>query len=977
MRRSIAWCLVLALMLFFATSPTFAQSNSSIAGVVKDSSGAVLPGATVEASSPSLIEKVRSVVTDAAGQYKIVGLVPGEYAVTFTLTGFSSVKREGIMLTSSFTATVNADLRVGAVEETITVTGETPTVDVQNVVQQKVMTRDIINAVPAGTKSAMVLGVLIPGVTTISQDVGGTIYGSAAIAIHGSRAQEMQLLHDGMAYNNGVGRGGSFTAIATNDATVQEISLETGGLGAESEVSGIRSNVIPKEGGNTLKGSFFGTFTNNHLQSVNLTDELKASGLASVDRVNLIYDINPALGGPIKKDRLWFFGSVRSWKTDQNIAGMFYNLNPPGSHSYTADLSRPAFEGDRDGNQSLRLTWRVSPRHKITIQHQNNQQVRDHFYGQGAANRLLAPDAIINYNARPSYLGQVGWNAPITNRLLLEGGLSLANKDFHYYPQPEVGYDAASWTESSTSIRWGNMLNGGGFNASHNWNARFAASYVTGSHAAKFGINFQHASSYSTTEVSNNGISYSLLNGQPRQVTVYATPTSRVDVNKANIGLFGQDQWTVNRMTLNLGVRFDYYNAYAPAQHLGPGPQVPNRNVDFPAVYDIPNWKNVSPRLGVSYDLFGNGRTAVKASVGRYLEAPNLTTITGRANPTAAIVTQANRTWNDINGDFLPQAIELGAFNQSTFGQSVITSRYDDPVLTNRGFNWETSASVQHELFPRVSVNAGYFRRWFGNFIVTDNVLVTAADYSPFCVTAPADSRLPGGGGYSVCGLYDVSLAKFGQSSSVVKLSNGFGDQREIFNGVDISLNARLPRGVVVSGGTSTGRVLTDSCEIRAALPESALLNPNCNVAPPFQTQVKLFGIYPLPWWGLQTSATFQSLPGPQITASYTATNAQIAPTLGRNLASCQTAVTCTGTAAVPLVVPGTLFGDRLNQVDFRLSKTFALPGSRRVQALVDLYNMLNASPVLALNNTFGPQWQRPTQILQGRLLKFGVQLDF
>src|SRR6185503_13674771 len=561
---------------------------------------------------------------------------------------FSSIKRAGIELTASFTATVNADMQVGTVAETITVTGETPTVDLQNVVQQRVMTRDIINAVPAGTKSAMVLGVLIPGVTTISQDVGGTIYGSAAIAIHNSRAQEMQLLHDGMAYNNGQGRGGSFTAIATNDATVAEISLETSGLSAESEVSGIRSNVIPKDGGNTYKGYFFGTFTNDTFQSNNLTQDLKDRGLTTVDRVNLIYDVDPALGGPIVKDTLWFFGSVRSWKTDQSIAGMFYNLNPPGSHVYTPDLSRPAFEGDRDGNQSLRLTWRISSRHKFSAQQQVNQQIRDHFYGQGAGNRLLAPDAIIHYNARPSYLSQVGWTAPVTNRLLFEGGVSLANKDFHYYPQPEVGPDPPSWIESSTNIRWGNMVNGGGFNASHNWHSRFVASYVTGSHAAKFGINFLHASSYSTTEVANNGLSYSLLNGQPRSVTLSATPTSRYDVGKANVGLYGQDQWTVKRLTLNVGVRFDYYNAYVPAQHLGPGPQVPTRNVDFPAVYDIPNWKNVSPRLGVAFDLFGNGKTAVKATVGRYLQADNLTTITGRANPTAAIVNSATRTWTDF-----------------------------------------------------------------------------------------------------------------------------------------------------------------------------------------------------------------------------------------------------------------------------------------------------------------------------------------
>ena len=251
---------VVAVLACLSLIPEFAsaQSNATIAGVVKDSSGAVLPGVTVEAASPALIEKVRTVVTDGAGQYKIVNLVPGVYTVTFTLTGFNTVRREGIELTASFTATVNADLRVGSLQETITVSGETPTVDVQNVTQQRVMTRDIMSAVPAGMRSAAQLGVLIPGVTSTNQDVGGTAFSASAIAIHGSRLQEQTPLYDGMNYNNGQGRGGNFIAIVTNDATVQEISLETSGLSAESETSGIRTNLIPRDGGNTFRGLFIG-----------------------------------------------------------------------------------------------------------------------------------------------------------------------------------------------------------------------------------------------------------------------------------------------------------------------------------------------------------------------------------------------------------------------------------------------------------------------------------------------------------------------------------------------------------------------------------------------------------------------------------------------------------------------------------------------------------------------------------------------
>src|SRR5262249_18927009 len=257
-----------------------------------------MPGVTVEAASPALIEKVRTVVTDGDGQYKIVGLVPGVYSVTFTLTGFNTVKREGVELTASFTATVNADLRVGALQETVTVTGEAPTVDIQNVVQQRVMTRDVINAIPAGTKTVASIGVLIPGVVTRTQDVGGAASSSAAIAIHGSRFNEQQLLYDGVFYNHGAGSGGNFNTIVPNDATVQEVSLEVGSTSAESPNGGLRTNIIPRDGGNTFKGFFFGSFTDNKLQAGNLDDSLKALGLVSVPVVTRIYDIDPAYGGP-------------------------------------------------------------------------------------------------------------------------------------------------------------------------------------------------------------------------------------------------------------------------------------------------------------------------------------------------------------------------------------------------------------------------------------------------------------------------------------------------------------------------------------------------------------------------------------------------------------------------------------------------------------------------------------------------------
>jgi hypothetical protein len=956
-----------------------AQSGSSIAGLVKDATGAVLPGVTVEASSPALIEKIRTVVTDAAGQYKIVDLRPGIYTVTFSLTGFTTVKREGIELTASFTATVNADLRVGSLEETITVSGAAPIVDVQNVVQEKVMTRDVIDAVPSGQKGVASVGVLIPGMVVSNQDVGGSAFTSQQMAIHGGRQGEMQLLYDGLFYNNGQGRGGIFTALAINDGTVQEVSLETGGLSAESELGGIRTNVIPKDGGNTFRGTGFGAFTNQNLQSDNFTDALKAQGLTAVPRTNEIYDVNVGSGGPVKKDSLWFFGSVRDWASNQQVAGIYYSLNP-AAHVYTPDLSRPAQNIEKNLNLSLRLTWQMSPRNKFSVQAQQAPQDRP-FYGYSLNALTTTPEATQASKSIPDYFGLVGWTSPVTNRLLLEAGAGFVNKDYVVFEQPGVDPTTPSYKDLGTGITWGNYGGGSstlfGHNDSHQFNSRFIASYVTGSHAAKVGVTFMHASSYVTSDLNPSETTLQLLNGVPKQVTVFAIPLTLQEVMKANVGVFGQDQWTIRHLTLNFGVRFDYLNSYVPAQHIGPGPQVPNRNVDFAEVDNVPDWKNVSPRLGGSYDLFGNGKTAIKASLGRYLEGPNLVSFTRTANPAGAIVQSATRTWNDANGDFIPEANELGPLSNVNFGNSVIATTYAPDALTNRGYNWELSTAVQHELFPKVSVNAAYFRRWYGGFRVTQNTAVTSANFSPYCITAPVDSRLPGGGGYQECGFYDVNPAQFGHVINVIQLASHYGNPEDVYDGVDLTMNARLPRDAVVAGGVSIGRERVNNCyalnDLSLALtttsPRTAAY---CDTRPPFQPNVKFLVVYPLPWRGIQTAATFQSLPGPQITATSTVTNAVIAPSLGRNLSSGPN-----GTATLDLIPPGTSYGDRLYQVDFRASKAFTLPRARRVQINVDLYNALNASAVLALNTTYGSAWLRPTTVLQGRLLKFSAQVNF
>jgi hypothetical protein len=394
-------------------------------------------------------------------------------------------------------------------------------------------------------------------------------------------------------------------------------------------------------------------------------------------------------------------------------------------------------------------------------------------------------------------------------------------------------------------------------------------------------------------------------------------------------------------------------------------------------VQDVPNWRDISPRLGVSYDLFGNGKTAIKATASRYLETQLLEFATSN-NPLNTSVNSTTRSWTDLNGNFYPDCDflvqstnqECGASPNSNFGKAIVNTRYDDAVREGfgvRGYNWETSAGIQQELISQVALNVTYFRRWYGNFTLTDNLAVAPADFDPFCITAPANVQLPGGGGNQICGLFDIKPVKFGQVDNIVTFASNYGKQWEHFNGADATINARLPHGAFVQGGVSVGRSETNNC-FAVDSPQQLRF---CDVKPPFQAQVKLLGSYPLPIWGLQVSATFQSLPGPQILATYTATAAEIAPSLGRNLAS-----GANGTATIELIEPGTRFGQRLYQLDARLSKIFKV-GRVRLQGNLDLYNALNADTIIVQNNTYGPAWQRPQFVLPGRLVKFSGQLNF
>ena len=972
--------------------PSVAYAQASLVGVVRDTSNAVLPGVTVEASSPALIEKVRTAVSDSGGQYRIENLRPGTYTITFTLPGFSAVKREGIELTGTFVASVNADMRVGSVEETITVTGETPVVDVQSTARQRVLTQEVLDSLPAGrvitSLAANTVGI------TANADVGGTLgdgQGAGGLAARG--VEDARVLVNGVASNTSF----RLTQGAPNVGAYQEIVIDTGGVDAEQAWGGVNVNIIPREGGNTFSGSFVGALANKSMASSNLTQDLKDRGLAVPNTLNQLFDANPTFGGPIMRDKLWFNTTARYTRA-WTFAPVFNNKNVgnPDVWTYEPDLSSQAENKHTLRSFTHRVTWQATTKNKIGFQYESTHQC-------DCPRQVLAttsPEANIgNYTTGSPFRHISGqWTAPVSNRLLLEASaLNLKRVVTRANPNPYFTTGAVALIpvqEQSTGLRYRgtsiarisdtNLIYG-----------RAVASYVTGAHSFKTGFVYGETPNDDFTFTLDSPIEYRFNRGVPNRITLNATPFRLVTNLDADHGLFAQDRWTRGRVTMSGGLRYTFTRIKFPEVVVGPSVFTPNRNIVTPET-NGPTWHSLSPRSSVAVDVFGNGKTALKASMNHYVVSQERITIYGAAaSPVGSLITSTTRSWNDADRDFVADCDlvnplangECGAFANRAFG-STQPGRAYDPEATggwgSRYDNWQFSAGVQQELMPRVSVDLAYWRTSFGNLASIQNRAVSASDYTEYSITAPVDPRLPGGGGYVLRGLYDINPAKFGQADEYVTIAE---EQTDVFNGFDVTFNARPRAGVLLQGGASTQRRSTNNCDLVTAFPGAAIEagpwvdrseadtrgatipRQFCDSTGNFRTQVKMLGSFVIPKVDVQVSASLQNLPGPQITADLTVPNATVAASLGRPLSGGASAVT------VSLIEPGTMFGERMNQLDLRFAKILRFGGARTTLGF-DLYNALNSAPVLSLSSAYAT-WQRPQSILQSRFAKVVLQVAF
>jgi hypothetical protein len=1042
--------------------PLFAQA--SVTGTVRDASGAVLPGVTVEAASPALIEKTRAAATDGTGQYRIIDLKPGTYTLTFTLQGFASVKREAVELSGTQTATIPIEMRVGAIAESVTVTGESPVVDVQSARREVVMNTSTIQALPV----ARAVGALLNATPGLTVDTNGPALSPTMTFFnaHSSTANSASVAGEGRMTVNGMtiaaARSGGVSSYVYDTPNSEEVAITvSGGLG-ESDTGGPVMNLVPKSGGNSFAGMAFFNEAGNWSRGDNLTDDLRAIGLTQTPGILQAYDASGSFGGPIMKDRLWFYGSYRNLDTQTAVEGITGNANA-GNASRWDWVGSPISARLVQDRQMLmgRLTGQVGKsRLSFNSEYQHRCEGTPLSLGtNGCHNRgedwiglgnnaapFQSPEATSTaargYFDVPFYVNQPFWTMPVSNKLLLEAGYTA----FRYnpifgFPPPDGVTNLIPVTEQSNAINpatgqryapqptytyravesWGWAVG-----KTDGWRA--SASYVTGAHNVRIGYQGNRLDQLDQTIANDTQLGYRFNQGVPNAVSYYLPDFGRRTITNLQ-ALFAQDSWTLRHLTLQGALRYDRASSYAPvAQNgttrtsfLNPAPITIDQTPGIDAYNDF------TPRIGVAYDVFGNGKTALKFNWGRYLAyAANDPPYTS-TNPGFTVVRSVtNRGWTDSNNNKVvdcnllnPGAQNTSATggdicaaavgNQANFGQAGAATVVNPDVLHGWGKrpgDYQWAATLQHEIIPRVTAEVSYTRRDFFGFFVTDdlNRNVNTA-YETYTLAAPQDPRLPNGGGYPMTLYTPTAAANAIPSKTYLTWESDYGAERTSYwHGVDFTLNARL-RSVTTSIGTSTGRAVLDDCAAAtkynqvntvtntAAGPDSR----GCRSVDPFQTTVRGLATYIIPKIDVLVSATVRSQPpvqlgGPPAGAAIAAggNSAQwIVPNsvIGAALGHLPVGATATGTTTIQITdnVNRVYADNRRTQVDMRIAKVLRFARTRSDVGL-DLNNLFNTNYATGYSTTYtysagntasGGTWGNPTSIYVPRFARVNYTISF
>jgi hypothetical protein len=918
-----------------------AQQTGTLSGVVRDAQGGVLPGVTVSASSPSLIGGARSAITGEAGSYTFQ-LPPGTYEVNYELAGFGTLKREGILVQVARTARVDVELGVGTLQETVTVSGASPVVDVSSTVTQTNITKDLFEAIPTG-RNPWVMAGLVPGVVTGRLDVGGTEgMQQYNIEAYGSADSQKSFSIDGLKTNWAGGNGGA-TMMYYGFEMYEEYNMQTASGTAESDVAGVFMNMVTKSGGNRFASDHNIYFMNDALQGTNITDSLRSrlglqpgqtSGAAG-NPIEISYDWSSTLGGPIKRDKVWFFGASRWWRLDQAQIGA---LNPDGSQ---------AIDDNRIRNIVGKVTWQTAQSIRTSVVF--NRNLKDRFHRRDAP-YLFVPDKATTLQDQPAQNYAFNYNQVLGRRFVVDArfGRMWGTTPSRYQPEVQPTdisiRDISRFTIENAAIQQT-------LNPNERYQGNITGSYFLdagkgGSHDIKGG--FQFSREGMELESKRNGDYYLEFNNGVALQAVFGNTPITSDHRLSTYGVFVQDRWTLGRATFNLGLRVDGVSAYLPAQTSPAGSFVGERSFPRNDVFDF--GPNIQPRIGVTYDVFGNGKTAVKAYYGRFYNQFG-SEIAQTANPNA-LANQAV-SWTDSNGNRALDPGELGAF--TGFPRGLFPSV--DSGAT-RPYSEEINAGVEQQLANNFAVGVSYHRRQHRDGLGVLDRARTPATYDPITRT------------------YTDPVSGQAQNITIFNLNPAFitardryisnvDDLQSNYDGVTMEVQKRMSNRWQMLAGLTLQKHI--GFEHGGTFTNLDFSNPNVSIN---RAGSRIFTDLP---WIFNLSGSYQLPYGLMASGKYTARAGDplIRTANFGGLTASQASET------IRLVPRGTDRTETVNKfLDVRLARRFSV-GRSSLEGSVDMFNVLNANHVLLQNENIGATWARPTRILAPRIIRFGLTARF
>jgi hypothetical protein len=945
---------ILATLFLIAAGPVLAQTQTgTITGVVTDDQGAVMPGVTVSIQSPALIGGTRTAVTNTTGSYQFSQLAPGVYSVVFQLAGFNTLRMEEIDVRVAFVSKVDGRMQVAGVEETVTVTGESPVVDVKSSVTATNIDKELFETVPSGNNPFVMAG-MVPGMVTGRLDVGGNEGAQQYnLEMFGSDPGQKTFAVDGLKVNWPGGSGG-FTMQYYDFAMYEEYNFQNASQSAEVDVPGVYMNMVTKSGGNEFSSDNTFYYENDSMQGDNIDEELEALGATGGNPIDISYDWNSTLGGPIVQDKAWFFGSLRWWRLDQFQTGA---TNPDGS---------PAIDDNRIRNFMGKVTYQPTTLDKISFMAQGNHKQRFH---RRDPPYVFVEDQAAQYQNQWAYnaLGQYSRVVGSTGLFDIRFGRMWGETPYDY--QEGVGPDDISISDTvrftivnSQQRAYFNPNSRNQFNVSYS----LFEDWFSGNHDLKVGLQMSWERMFQETEVLQD-YRLELADDEPSFAVLYNTPVTEEELTRT-WALYLQDNWTIGqRLTLNLGVRVDSINGIVPEQTSAAGTWIGERSQ--PQLDGLPGWTNVAPRLGFSYDLRGDGRTAIKGGYGRYYVQTG-TLISQTLNRNGSSFVRA--TWRDLDdnlritpgpcGDITCSA-ELGAI--PAFPTSGTT--YDQD--SKRPFDDEFSFGVDHSLTTDLAVSVNYHHRRHPYGLGTINLARPSTAYTP----VDRQFTNPSGQVETVT-VYNLDPALLRVSQQSITSSEELNSS---YDGVNITVNKRYRERWQLLGGMAFSNnkgvyhegILTSANGFDLNNPNSFLGREDSAIFTDVPFQLNMAGSYLFPKDVL-------------VALKYTARSG--IPLLRQ--------LSVRGLTQTETVYVAPRGEDRTESVaafvDLRISKRFQLSERTRFEASLDLFNLLNSNSILDQNSSVGvssgaaaaplsTSWGRPSLLLTPRIIRLGVRLSF